>query len=68
MDALVSWDAATVKPNFIVTHDYDRGLVDEVTLRRGDKLFVQEVWPDGWCLGENLDSKDDFKVGVHDPI
>jgi len=59
---LINWDSATVQPNFVVTHAYDRDLLDEVTLRVGDKLFVAEVWPDGWCLGENLDSIEYFKV------
>lgn len=59
---VITWDSSKVQPNFVVGHAYQRVLFDEVTLNVGDKIFVAEIWPDGWYFGENLDSNEAVKA------
>lgn len=51
---LVSWDPATVVPNYVAIATYEPQNFDEVPLMPGDKLYIAESWPDGWVYGENL--------------
>jgi hypothetical protein len=34
----------------IVLYDYDASDRDELTIRKGDLLYIQEQYDDGWCL------------------
>lgn len=50
--------AQPMRPTHKAGFDYEAKQFDEVQLRRGDLLFVTEMGPDGWYIGQNLSTGD----------
>ena len=46
-------------PSHVAAFDYTGANFDEITLARGDPIFVSEIWPDGWFYGYNILSRKD---------